>query len=189
MEKAEALRARTGNFQSFMRTYSPAMMEDVAKDLGRAYNGIAPTLEAVRRAFGENADIGWLCMLLDDFIDFCGKGTLTSRQKEHIAQMMRKNSNLKVTEILLFFWRLCNANYGRVYGSIDPLFIMDGFNKFLKQREKEFGEYVVTTTDDEVVISDWPVIGFEEFKRRFKAGERTRVLSPEDEKFALDNLR
>ncbi len=160
-------------------------MTAVAKDPGRAYNGTAPTLGEVRLAFGGDADIAWLCTLLDYFIEYCGKGCMSGAQIMGVAQRLSIKSHMKVTELMLFFWRLGNAEYGRVYGNIDPLYIMDGFNKFLKQREAERSEYAVTSTDEVEVSSDWPVLKPCEFYRIAMAG---RCIDPEAGRIALEEL-
>ena len=148
MEKAEALKAKIGSIEFFKDKFCPAMMVDVARDPGRAYKGIAPTLEVVRLAYGGDADVAWLNTFLDDFNEYYGKGKMTIKQITGVAQRMSAKSHLRVTEFMLFFWRLGNAEYGKIYGVVDPLYIMDSFNKFLKQREIELGDYSVTTTDD-----------------------------------------
>ena len=145
-------------------------MTAVARNPGRAYCGTAPTLEEVRLAFGCDADVTWLCTLLDYFIEYCGKGCMSGTQIMGVAQRLSMKSHLKVTEFMLFFWRLGNAEYGRIYGTIDPLYIMDGFNKFLKQREAERGEYEVTTTDD-VASSSEPTISPRDFYFMARDGE------------------
>ena len=159
-------------------------MRDVAEDPGRAYHGTAPTLAEVRQVFGGDADAAWLCTLLDNFIVYCGKGSMTGLQLMGIAQRLSIKSHLKVTEFMLFFWRLSNAEYGRVYGTVDPLFIMDSFNKFLKQRERERSEYAITTTDDISPLDDLPVMKPEVFYRMAMNGE----LAPEIAEIALKTL-
>lgn len=176
---------RYGSLMRFKETFCPQAMTAVAKDPGRAYYGTAPTLAEVRLAFGGDADITWLCTLLDYFIEYCGKGCMSGTQIMGVAQRLSMKSHMKVTELMLFFWRLGNAEYGRIYGNIDPLYIMDGFNKFLKQREAERGEYAVTTTDDVEVSSDWPVLKPCEFYRIAMDG---RCIDPEAGRIALEEL-
>ena len=154
---------RYGSLSRFKDTFCPQVMPTVAKDPGRAYYGTAPTLDEVRLAFGGDADITWLCMMLDHFVEYCGKGYLSGTQIMGVAQRLSSHQRLRVTEFMLFFWRLGNAEYGRVYGTIDPLFITDGFNKFLKQRENERGEYAVTTTDDISEYDNLPKMRPKEF--------------------------
>ena len=185
LEKSEVLLNRYGSLQSFKDTFCPAAMAAVAKDPGRAYNGTAPTLEVVRLAFGGDADIAWLYTFLDYFVQYCGKNNLTNLQMTDVARRIAVKSHLKVTEIMVFFWRLGNADYGRIYGTIDPLYIMDGFNKFLKQREKEFGEYVVSTTDEVAASSDWPIITPEEFYNIAMSGN---CIDPNAAEIALETL-
>lgn len=185
-EKAELLKARFGSIEVFMNTFCPAVMVDVAEDPGRAYHGISPTLEVIRQAFGEDAVIDWLCTFVNDFIVYCGKGTLSSRQMIDVAQRISVKSHLRVTEFMLFFWKLGNAEFGNIYGSVNPLYIMDCFNKFIKQREKELDEYSATTTDEVSASSGcWPVLKPSEFYQIAKTGG---CIDPEAAKIALQVL-
>lgn len=156
MAKAEALIARIGDFESFKRKYCPANIQHVAKDAGRAYNGISPTLEVVGIAYGEDSVTSWLYAFLEDFVLFVNKGRLTSLQITDVARMMAEEKHFKVTEVMLFFRRLKGAEYGRIFGQLDPLFIMDAFKKFLSHRMKDRDEYVTTSTD---CINDDPYKG------------------------------
>ena len=163
-EKAAALMTTHGSLINFKETYRPQAMITVAKDPGRAYNGIAPTLEEVHLAFGGDADLTWLCTLIDYFIEYCGKGRMSNNQIIGVAQRLSMKSHLRVTEFMLFFWRLGNAEYGRIYGDIDPLYIMDAFNKFLKQRETERSEYAVTTTEEVTATSELRPLSLDEIQ-------------------------
>lgn len=183
-EKAAALMTTHGSLMNFKETYCPQAMITVAKDPGRAYCGTAPTLEEVRLAFGGDADVTWLCMLLDYFIEYLGKGRMSSNQIMGVAQRLSMKSHLRVTEFMLFFWRLGNAEYGRIYGNIDPLYIMDGFNKFLKQRETERSDYAVTTTNDVCEYDNLPKMRPKEFWQMARDGE----LAPDVADRALEML-
>lgn len=137
----------------------------VAKDPGRAYTSTtAPALQVVKLAFGGDADISWLYMFLDYFVQYYGKGTLSPLQMADVARRLSAKSHLKVTEYMLFFWRLGNADYGRFFGDIDPMAITDSFNKFLKQRDDEVGRYTATRADDVAESSERHILKGEEIR-------------------------
>ncbi len=151
-----------------------------------AYSSTVPTLEVVMLAFGEDAVIAWLYMLIDSFVQYCNKGALTGRQMMDTARRMSVKTHLKVTEFMLFFWRLGNGEYGKIFGNISPMDITEPFYKeFLKQREKEFGEYVVSTTDEVAASSDWPIITPEEFYNIAMSGN---CIDPNAAEIALETL-
>ena len=185
LEKSEALKARFSSLQEFKSYYCPEATAVFGQNPGMAYSSTVPTLEVVMLAFGEDAAIAWLYMLIDSFVQYCNKGALTGKQMMDTARRLSVKTHLKVTEFMLFFWRLGNAEYGRVYGTIDPLFIMDSFNKFLKQRVREREEYAVTTTDEVPNSSDGPVIKPSEFYRIAMAGG---CIDPEAGRIALETL-
>lgn len=160
---------RYGSLMQFKETFCSQAMMDVAKNPGRAYFGAAPTLEDVRRAFGGDADIAWLCTLLDYFIEYSGRGRLSNTQIVEIAKRLSMKPKLRVTEFMLFFWRLGNAEYGIIYRNIDPLFIMDGFKQFLKQRESERGDYAPPPVEEK--RESGQIINGETYYKMTLAGE------------------
>lgn len=42
---------------------------------------------------------------------------------------------MKVTELLIFFYRFKTGRYGHFYGSVDPMVVMEALGIFLKERE------------------------------------------------------
>ena len=149
LDKSEALKARFSSLQEFKSYYCPEATAVFGQNPGMAYSSTVPTLEVVRLAFGEDAVIAWLYMLIDSFVQYCNKGALTGKQMMDTARRMSVKTHLKVTEFMLFFWRLGNGEYGKIFGNISPMDITEPFYKaFLKQRDDEVGKYTVTVTDD-----------------------------------------
>lgn len=175
-----------GSLQEFKKSYGSSMMDKTAKDKQRTYNGISPTLADVSAAFGDGSSEAWTKTILDWSVEFIGKGGLTLMQKDTIAKMICVRDNLKVTEVLLFFWRLCNAEYGKPFGAISPLFIMEGFNKFVGQRERERVAYTINTTDDIEDADREPPMAPNEFRRLVEKG--LTGLSSADREWALKIL-
>ena len=163
LEKSEALKARFGSLQAFKTHYSPEAMAILGENPGLAYSNTVPTLEVVRLAFGENAVIAWLYMLIDAFVQYCNKGALNGQQMMDTARRMSVKSHLRVTEVMLFFWRLGNGEYGKIFGTISPMDITEPFYKdFLKQRDDEVGRYTATSTDDVAESSERHILSGEE---------------------------
>ena len=183
-EKAEALMKRFGSLQRFMDAFSPLMMRSVAEDPGRAYYGNAPALGTVRLAFGGDADVVWLKTFVDDFAGFYGTSRMNDENKTRVAMMMSVKSHLRVTEFMLFFWKLCNADYGKVFGSVDASYILTAFKSFLKERTNELSQYAVTSTEDVDVSIDSHVIRPQELWRMAMKGE----LAPDVADGVLDML-
>ena len=130
-----------------------------------AYSSTVPTLEVVRLAFGEDAAIAWLYMLIDSFVQYCNKGALTGKQMMDTARRLSVKTHLKVTEFMLFFWRLGNGEYGKIFGNISPMDITEPFYKeFLKQRNDEVGRYPVTATDDVAESGERHILKGEEIR-------------------------
>ena len=167
-----------------MDAFSPLMMRSVAEDPGRAYYGNAPALGTVRLAFGGDADVVWLKTFVDDFAGFYGTSRMNDENKTRVAMMMSVKSHLRVTEFMLFFWKLCNADYGKVFGSVDASYILTAFKSFLKERTNELSQYAVTSTEDVDVSIDSHVIRPQELWRMAMKGE----LAPDVADGVLDML-
>ena len=104
--------------------------------------------------------------------------------KTRVAMMMSVKSHLRVTEFMLFFWKLCNADYGKVFGSVDASYILTAFKSFLKERTNELSQYAVTSTEDVDVSIDSHVIRPQELWRMAMKGE----LAPDVADGVLDML-
>lgn len=135
---------RYGTAQQFIDTFVPALQIVAARHPARAYTGTAPTLQTVSRGYGEPTAIVWICFLLEDINLFAGvKDKLpVERQKALAALILTEYSNLKATELLLFFHRMKCGRYGRFYGSVDALTISSALLQFMDERRKEKPRYL-----------------------------------------------
>lgn len=90
----------------------------------------------IRKEYGVNAPTAWMIPQLYDLSEYCGcKGKLTDNQLEQCAVIITTTyPYLKITELMLFFFRFKAARYGRFYGSVDPLVITSALSDFIRER-------------------------------------------------------
>lgn len=102
----------------------------------RCITGTAPTLAALRAAYGGGKPKAWLVPQLLNLSEFCGcKDKLTGGQLDETATMIAAAYPwLKTTELMLFFFRLKSGVYGRFYGAVDPIVIMTALRDFVRER-------------------------------------------------------
>ena len=78
----------------------------------------------------------WLIPQLYNLSEYCGcKEKLQGKPLEECASIIANEFHyLKVSEMMLFFYRFKVGQYGRFYGSVDPLVITTSLREFLKER-------------------------------------------------------
>lgn len=173
-ENRLSLTSRYGKRNDFLETFHSAYQEKYSAFPERCYFGSAPLLSSVNREYGRGTAEEWLTYQLTYVSEFCGaKDKLTRLQIEELARVItRKYHWLKVAELMLFFQRLKEGEYGRFYGSIDPQSILIALqNRFLQERylayeRKEQEEREIKQEDDHR-----KAITYEQYLEMKKRGE------------------
>ena len=120
--------------ERFLVAYSPDIQTACAAHPDKSFFGKAPTLSGLNAAYGQQMAESWLTPQLYDLATFCGaKEKLDERQLTQTAKMIAvEYPYLKVSELLLFFHRMKNGNYGNFYGAVDPMKILAALRTFVK---------------------------------------------------------
>lgn len=133
---ALAVVSRFGSASALLSDFNPGNQILCTKDVSRAYGGSAPSLAAVGEAFGAGTSRSWLVIQLDNLSEFAGcKDKLSISKLEELANIILTECGyLKLTELMDFFRRFKAGEYGKFYGSVDPMVITCALRDFLKQR-------------------------------------------------------
>lgn len=125
-----------GNQMQFLSKLSPSAQKFAGRHPERAHFGNAPTLTIMNKTYGEGFAASWLLPQILDLVAFSNsKGTLNEAQMEFLAESIANEYYfLKASELLLFFYRFKCGTYGKFYGNVDPMAIMQGLEKFMKER-------------------------------------------------------
>ena len=125
------------------------MQMTVCRNQQECYFGNFPTLALVKKAYKVSASY-WIVPQLMNLSQFCGSNNkLQGKPLEECAELIAQNYYyLQTSEIMLFFYRFKLGKYGRFYGSIDPIIIMQALqefvtydrNKAIEDREHELRE-------------------------------------------------
>lgn len=123
-----------------MKRINPDVQKLICHDANRCYFGAAPTLSEINAAFGSNTASAWLVPQLYNLSEYCGcKEKLTGNVLKECAQVIANEYYfLKVSELMLFFYRFKFGKYGRFYGSVDPMIITTALQSFMKERDKAY---------------------------------------------------
>lgn len=134
--KPSELVARYGDKNRFLQTFHVNNQITYTNDEQRCHFGKAPTLAQVSKAYGSQTTEEWLIYQIVDLSEFCKlKSKLTSTQVKQTAQLiMNAYGYLKVTEVMLYFRRFKFGQYGRFFGSVDAMIILDCIKKFCNER-------------------------------------------------------
>ena len=126
-----------------MASFNPSQQVEYTRDIDRCHFGTSPTLEIVRRGFGRRTAESWLQIQLNNLSDFAGcRDKLSTGQVQEMAGMiMATYPHFKLTEFMLFFQRFKRCDYGRFYGSVDPMVIMQSLAMFSIERSRAIREH------------------------------------------------
>lgn len=126
---------RFGDSTSFLAKVSPDMQLWCYDNPEQSFFGDFPTLSQLH-VLGRNTDKQWLVPQLSNLSEFCGvKEKLDKPQLESLAYIISKQFYyLKISEFMLFIMRFKSGQYGRFYGTVDPLIITTALREFCKER-------------------------------------------------------
>lgn len=133
---------RYGDRQSFMQVFHPDRLIAYTQDIERCFFGSAPSLHAVNAAYGAGTAEAWLVTQIEKVASFCGVRDKAEQQTAELASLIAAEyTYMTVAELMLFFRRLMSGRYGRFYGSIDPLLIMQSLRTFADERSEAIARH------------------------------------------------
>lgn len=140
--KTMAVRQQYGTRENFLQAFNPSLQIGAARNPDRAFFGKAPTLGLLKKTYGDNAATMWLLPQLYDLCEYTGAKKMDVQQATMLAEVIAQQYGfLKVSELLLFFFRFKSGAYGRFYGVVDPLVITSALKEFLKERDWAFEKH------------------------------------------------
>lgn len=137
-QRKTTLTNKYGNRDEFLQRFNPCYLLRMNDREKECYLGDYPTVGSLT-AYGKNFPTVWMIPQLTSLSEYCGvKVKLTAGILEETACIMADMCrNLKITEVMLYFYRFKQNRYGKFYGSVDPLIITGELGTFLKERNDE----------------------------------------------------
>lgn len=125
--------------EDFIKIVNPSRQLDMTVDRRRAYFGNAPTISMVTMAFGFGTSESWMAAEIADLAEFSGcKGKLTTEQIKELSRLIcTEYAFIKITEFYDFFRRFKLGNYGKFYGSVDPMVITCALQEYVFVERKQ----------------------------------------------------
>lgn len=127
---------RYGNLTQFLTSFNPDKQYELSVNVDDCYFGSYPTLATLNRDYCKTAAVQWLNVQIYNLNEFCGcKDKMTPEQILDCARTINAMYYyLKVSELMLFFFRFKAGMYLSFFGSIDALTITQSIVRFLRER-------------------------------------------------------
>ena len=153
---------------NFLKTFPPDKQLDYTRDLARAYTGKAPAIKSVGIAYGDNIAEAWLMAQLNDLAEYAGAKEKISERKllETARMIIDEYPEFTVTQLMHFFQNCKRGNYGRFYGSVDPMTINGWLREYKKERFDRLGHFAEARKKAEherYMLSRPPTMSFGEY--------------------------
>ena len=121
----------------------------LAADERTAIMGDYSTLEMLDIAIGANTAAKWLTVLVNDVNKFAGSKNMDEKQAESLAYLLAQEyKDMKISMMMLFFYRFKCGYFGKFYGKVDPMVITCALKDFAEECEAKRQEYL----DEEYMI-------------------------------------
>ena len=122
--------------KELMIDYAPNKQIALCKDKELCYFGNSPTLAEINRDYDKLAAIAWLVPQLTNIAEFSNcKISFGEGQIRGCAELIATEYYyLKLSELMLFFYKFKCGEYGQFYGSVSPLVIMSSLRQFQRER-------------------------------------------------------
>ena len=131
-----------GDRNSFLNKVSPSVQTTFARHPDSCYFGDYPTLAELNNAYGRTMASQWLVAQLTNLSEFSGARDVTAHQLEDLSRIVAQEYHwLKITELLLFFYKFKTGSYGRFYGAVDPLVITTALREFIGDRNTAYARH------------------------------------------------
>ncbi len=141
-KRGELVVQRFGNEASFLVKVNPDAQIAFAAKPKAAILGDYPTLRDIDSGYGKDFSVEWLLPQIADLALFTGAKNLTAQQQLGLARVISTEYKyLKITEMLLFFYKFKTGKYGRFYGTVDPMVITSALQQFIKDRNTMIDYY------------------------------------------------
>ena len=105
------------------------------------FTGNYPVLSRIKETYGEETATSWLNIQINDLSEYAGVKKLDIRQNEELAStILAFYGYMTVAELMLFFFKFKAGEYGKFYGSVDPLVISEALLDFKAERAKVYAD-------------------------------------------------
>lgn len=126
-----------------LREFNPGLQASYCRDLRKVFTGTAPKLGHLEQAYGRKTPAAWLAIQLADLAEWAGcRQKLRPEQLDELATMMLRDcGHWNMAEVMLFCQRFKRGQYGKFYGAVDPMVVMQAVHEFANERNIAVEQY------------------------------------------------
>lgn len=163
---------------------NPETQLTICNDERECYTGDYPTLTTLKAKYrNDKAPVLWLVPQLADLSEFAGSSNkLQDKQlKECAAIIANRYGYLKVSELMLFFYKFKDAERLKFYGAVDPMTIIGALSEFVaRDRAAAISKAEQEEREREMEEHAWHVVYSDEWRairRSLNADQRQRLAN------------
>lgn len=124
--------------ESVVEAFSPSSQYSIVQNEHNVWFGKYPSLVTINIAFPKTSEGLVVKMLFDLEKHICASKKLDEIQFIQLSQMIVSEFYfLKISELILFFWKCKSGEIGKFYGQIDPLNLLEWLRNFVYEYRKD----------------------------------------------------
>lgn len=132
LQKVQKIRQTYLSYEDFNQKVNPDTQLLFGSDERQSIMGDYSTLATLDLALGANTATNWLVTLIGNLNMFIGCKNMDDYQTEWLARLLSQEyRDVKYSVIQLFFYRFKCGDFGRFYGTVDPMVITCALKDFL----------------------------------------------------------
>ena len=126
----------TSELMELLIDYAPKKLVYICRNEELCYFGNSPTLGRINHEYDPLAAVAFLVPLLTDLAEFSNcKVSFSENQIRSCAEIIAAEYfYMKLSELMLFFYKFKIGEYGQFYGSVSPMVIMCSLRQFARDR-------------------------------------------------------
>jgi hypothetical protein len=130
------IRSRYGTDVQCIKTFDHTKQISFVRDETFCYFADVPTLEQMNTAYTTTTAQQCLIFHLADLSEFAGaKEKMNNNQLRQLADIIvTRYPYLRITELMLFFYKFKLGEYEEFYGTVDPMAITKSLKEFIRER-------------------------------------------------------
>ena len=100
-------------------------------------------LSILDAAYGVGSSASWLAEHLGELNTFSGSKNMDDEQVKNLARMIAAEySDMKISEMMLFFYKFKMGHFGKFWGKVDPIVITCALKDFKEEIFRKQQEYI-----------------------------------------------
>ena len=142
-QKAANFRRLCPSYEKFCVTYNPVRQINFGADERAALMQESSALSILDAAYGVGSSASWLAEHLGELNTFSGSKNMDDEQVKNLARMIAAEyGDMKLSEIMLFFYRFKLGHFGKFWGKVDPIVITCALKDFKEEIFRKQQEYI-----------------------------------------------